>query len=171
MEEMWRPGSSVHAAVSPTDFKYYISKYSRHFIGTRYQGVMGSHFPISAFFQCYKMFLITKLLPTLEKFWFLALEWSHFILRVMALCETLNEMNEQSPPLLILWQCQLRACISAVPISFFADYTDMCSRWLKQPMPIMLPIMRGRLWADILSANILITLKITTDLFLVIDLK
>jgi len=33
----------------------------------------------------------------------------------------------------------------AVPISLFADYTTL-SRLLKQPIPIMLPIMRGRLF-------------------------
>jgi len=34
----------------------------------------------------------------------------------------------------------------AVPISLFADYTDTaCVRLLKQPIPIMRPIMRGQL--------------------------
>jgi len=42
-------------------------------------------------------------------------------------------------------------CISAVPVSFFADYTDNAySRLLKQPISIMRPIMtqiiKSRLW-------------------------
>jgi len=51
----------------------------------------------------------------------------------------------------------------AVPISLFADYTDtVCSRLFKQPIPIMRPIIKGRLFADVLSEIFLITLKITT---------
>jgi len=37
-------------------------------------------------------------------------------------------------------------CNRAVPISLFAEYTDTaCTRLFKQPIPIMRPIMRGRL--------------------------
>jgi len=45
--------------------------------------------------------------------------------------------------------------IRAVLTSLLADYTDTaCSRWLKQLIPIVRPIMTCRLLADILTENL-----------------
>jgi len=42
----------------------------------------------------------------------------------------------------------------AVPISLFADYTDIeWNRWFKQPIPIMRPIMGSQLKANVLTKN------------------
>ena len=68
--------------------------------------------------------------------------------------------------------------VRALPISLFADYTDIeWNRWSKQLIPIMrpimTPIMKSRLWADILTQirkNVNIY-YLFTIIFLVVDHK